>query len=149
MTKRDGAALWRALREQKIEDDLGEIEAMTDAELDAYITANGGDPKAIREAGAEAAREGIARRERLAWHGDMEKKLDAFRATAEASRSKVKLPRTEILARLEVARKNPRFAAPVAMLFQKKTFEASTDEELQALLDQIELLAKLEDEGEG
>jgi hypothetical protein len=30
------------------------------------------------------------------------------------------------------------------MLFQKKTPEASTDDELQALIDAIDLLAKLE-----
>ena len=45
-----------------------------------------------------------------------------------------------------MARKNPAFSAPVQTLFQKKTEEASTDEELQALLDEMELLAKLEDE---
>jgi hypothetical protein len=50
------------------------------------------------------------------------------------------------VARIDRARNDPRFTAPVAALFRSKTPEASTDEELQALLDQIELLAKLEDE---
>jgi hypothetical protein len=37
-------------------------------------------------------------------------------------------------------------SAPAAVLFQKKTPEASTDEELEGLLRDLELLAKLEDE---
>jgi hypothetical protein len=46
--------------------------------------------------------------------------------------------------RINQARADPRFTAPVAALFRAKTPEASTDEELQALLDQIALLATLE-----
>jgi len=138
--------LAKVILDQEAQDDLDEILAMSDADLDAYIAKNGGDPQAIRASAAPLVAELLERRERLAWHGDMEKKLDAFRATAEASRTTAKLPREEILRRLEIARRSPRFTAPVATLFQKKTAEASTDEELQALLDEIELLAKLEDE---
>jgi hypothetical protein len=44
-----------------------------------------------------------------------------------------------------VLRSDPRFQAPVAAHFREKSAEASTDEELQALCDQLELLAKLHD----
>jgi hypothetical protein len=143
--KRGGAALWKAIQDSEVEDDIEEILAMSDAELDGYIRANGGDPVAIGAAGEALAKELLERSERLAWHGDARKELEAFRAVAAASRSGEPLPRPELLRRLAAARTDPRFATPVATLFHKKTVEASTDLELQALLDQIELLAKLEE----
>ena len=144
--KRSAAQLWKAIKDQEIEDDLAEIEAMSDAELDGYISANGGDPAAIRARGEALVKGLLESRQRLSWHGDMESKLDAFRKMAEATRTRTPLPRAELLARLSVARSNPLFAAPAAMLFQKKSAEASTDEELQAMLDELELLARLESE---
>jgi hypothetical protein len=138
--KRDGAALYRAIREQEALDDLEEIDAMSDEQLDQYITTNGGDPAAIRAAGEAHARALLARR--AANEGTLER-LEAFRAQAAAQRRGPALPRATLLARLETARTDPRFAAPVAVLFQKKTAEACTDAELQALVDSIELLAKL------
>ena len=144
MTKKSPLTLWRTLQEQQIQDDVDEILAMSDAELDAYVRSNGGDPAAIRARGATLAKELGDRRAKLAWHADMHEKSDTFRATAAARRSTVKLPRAELLTRLSAARTDPRFAAPVAALFQKKTAEASTDDELQALLDQIDLLRELE-----
>jgi hypothetical protein len=146
--KQKPVSLWKSLQDAELHDDVDEILAMSDAELDAHITAQGGDPAAIRARGEALARELDARRDRLAWHGDMEKKVEGVRATAAALRSapREKLSRAELEARIASARTDARFAAPVAALFRAKTPEASTDEELQALLDQIELLAKLEDE---
>jgi hypothetical protein len=146
--KRSGAALWKAIKEAEIQDDVDEILAMSDAELDAYLRANGGDPEKIGAAGVALASELDARRDRLAWHDEMEKKLENFRAVAAAARARPreKLSRAELWKRVESARTDPRFAAPVAALFRSKTPEASTDEELQALLDQLDLLAKLADE---
>ncbi|MGO8995143.1 MAG: hypothetical protein ACLQVI_17650 [Polyangiaceae bacterium] len=141
-TKRDGAALYRALQEQEALDDLDEIEAMSDEQLDQYVTANGGDPKAIRARGKAHAE---AMLERSTANQAVLERLEAFREQAAAHRSGPPLPRVALLARLETARQDPRFAAPVAMLFQKKTAEACTDAELQALVDSIELLAKLEE----
>jgi len=144
-TKRDGAALYRALQEEEALDDLDEIEAMSDEQLDQYITANGGDPEGIRARGKAHAEAMLTRR--TANQATLDR-LEAFRAEAAAHaarRSGHPLSRVALLARLEAARQDPRFAAPVAMLFQKKTAEACTDAELQALVDSIELLAKLED----
>jgi hypothetical protein len=145
-TKRNAAGLWKAIKEAEIQDDVDEVLAMSDAELDAYITANGGDPAKMHADGEALAKELDARRDRLAWHDDMEKKLAAFRATAAARSAapREKLSRPELLARIERARSDPRFTAPVATLFRSKTPEASTDEELEGLLEQIELLATLE-----
>jgi hypothetical protein len=144
--KRSDRALWEALEDQRAADDLDELLAMSDEELDRSIDEEGGDSKAIRAAGAALVEELFARRARLAWHDEMEQKLEAFRKTAAASRSTEKLPRAELLGRLAAFRQNPRFGAQVAIMFQKKSAEASTDEELQADLEALQLLAKLEEE---
>lgn len=139
--QRDAAKLWKMLQEQKLEDEVNEILAMSDAELDRHIQANGGDPAAIRAGGAALARELTERRQRLSWQGEMHDELRAFQERAAASKTKVPLPRPELLKRLDAARRDPRFATPVAALFRKKSAEDATDEELQMILDQIELLA--------
>jgi hypothetical protein len=146
--KGSAVALWKSIKASEVEDDVEEILSMSEAELDAYLTANGGDPAAIGAAGEALAKELDARADRLSWHGDMQKKLDAVRATAAAKRAgpREALSREELSARIARARNDPRFAARVATLFRSKTPEASTDEELRALLDQIELLAGLGDD---
>jgi hypothetical protein len=142
--KRDGLELLRALEESEAMDDLEEIDALSDEELDAKIRAAGGDPEAIRARGKAFAEAQLAKRE--ASRGMLER-LEAFRAeAATASRSGGPvLPRAALLARLEQARQDPRFATPVAMLFRQKSAEASTDAELQALVESLELLSKLEE----
>jgi hypothetical protein len=136
----ENVALWRTLQEQELEDDVAELEAMSDEELDRHIADNGGDPEGIRRRGAELVKRLEA--QHVAREADA-KKLEAFRAEAAARRRAPLLPRDVLLARLEAARNDPRFQAPVATMFQKKRPEASTDEELQSLVDAIELLAKL------
>ena len=144
--KRDARDLRKALREQALEDDVDEVTAMSDEALDRFIDAHGGDAKEIRASSQAFAAELMERRKRLAWHGEMEEKLASFRKKADEARIRQKLPRKELLARLELARNDPRWAAPIAALFSKKSTERATDEELTAMLEEIELLAKLEDE---
>jgi hypothetical protein len=138
-------ALLKALRDTEADDDVAEVMAMSEAELDAYLRDNGGDPDAIGAAGEALAKELHAKRER---HAPARAKIDAFRALAAEQRARPRetLSRAQLLDRLDAARRDPRFQAPVAALFRDKSPEASTDLELWALLDQIELLAKLEDE---
>jgi hypothetical protein len=143
---RNGVDLWKAIKDAEIEDDLNEILAMSDEELDADIRKNGGDPEAISARGVAHAKEMMASRERTAWQVEAIAKLEAFQKLADAQRSTERLPRAEILRRLDVARNDPRFSSPVTVLFRNKTPEASSDEELQGLLEQIELLRKLEEE---
>jgi hypothetical protein len=139
--KKDPAALWRALKEQEIEDDIDEISAMSDIELDQYIASEGGDPAAIRARGKALGEKLAARQEE--WKKEMTEKLESVRAEAASLRQRARLARPELVARLDTARNDPRFREPVATLFQKKALEASTDEELQALVDAIELLSKI------
>jgi hypothetical protein len=143
--KRSDLELLKALRDSEIDDDVAEVMAMSEAELDAYIRENGGDPDAIGAAGEAVAKSMHARRERDA---PLHAKIDAFRALAAEQRARPRptLSRAELLARLEAARHDARFEAPVTTLFRDKSPAASTDEELWTLLEQIELLAKLEEE---
>jgi len=144
--KRNGMALSRAIEDAAAMDDLHEVEAMSDAELDRFIAESGGDPRAIRAAGEALVSEVLARKARLSWHTTFEEKLEQIRAEATAKVSgRARLPRAEILSRIAQARKDPRFQGAVATLFQKKSEESSTDDELSLLLVQIELLAKLEE----
>ena len=147
-TKRTPASVWKAIQDASAEDDAEEILAMSDEQLDAFIAKNGGDPAKIGAAGDALGKELKAQRMRLAWHDDMENKLGEVRASVKAARAapRPELSRAELRARIDRARNDPRFAAPVAAMFRSKTPEASTNEELEALLDQIELLAKLEEE---
>ena len=59
--KRNSAQLWKAIKEAEIQDDVDEVLAMSDAELDAFISAHGGDPAAIRARGEALAKELDAR----------------------------------------------------------------------------------------
>jgi hypothetical protein len=69
--------------------------------------------------------------------------LEAARAAASDAPRAARLPRGELVARVEAARKDPRFAQPVAVAFHKRSLEQSTDDELAAMLDAIELLKAL------
>jgi hypothetical protein len=137
--------LLAAIEQSEADDDLAEIEAMSPAELDASIRAEGGDPEGIRARGVRLIEELMERRQRLAWQakarGDME---GAFAKMAEAPKTP-KLPRPELLAKIEAARSDGRFKAPLAAAFRKRTAEESTDDELRRLLDEIEMLRMLEE----
>jgi hypothetical protein len=136
-----GVALWRAIKQAEIDDDIDEISSMSDEELDAYIASEGGDPAAIRAHGKALGEKLAAKYD--ARNQEVTEKLEALRAEAASLRQKPRLSRAELMARLTAARNDPRFQEPVATLFQKKAPEASTDEELQSLVDAIELLSKV------
>jgi hypothetical protein len=53
------------------------------------------------------------------------------------------LPREELLARIHAARADARFSAPVVTAFRKRREEEATDEELRAVLEEIEVLRRL------
>ena len=138
--KKNPAALWRTLKEQEIEDDINEILEMSDEELDRYVASEGGDPAALRARGEALGKKLAAQAD--ARKTDTLEKLEALRGEAAVLRQRPRLARAALLERLEHARRDPRFHEPVATLFQKKAPEASTDEELQTLVDAIELLSK-------
>ena len=146
--KSPGVALWKALKEAEVQDDVDEVLAMSDVELDAFIKANGGDPAALRASGEALAKKLDADRDRLAWQDEAHRKLNAFRAKVDAKSAepRPKLSREELLARIETARNDPRFGGRVAVMFRNRKAEPATVEELESILFEIELLAEIDDE---
>ena len=142
--ERDDRALHKAVEEQEALDDFDDVFAMSDAELDACLREHGADPAAIRAGGKAQANELLAARARLSWHGAVAETRRRVEAIATSLASTARLTREELLARLEAARTSPRFAVPVAAMFHKKKPEASTDEELQSMVEQLELLAQID-----
>jgi hypothetical protein len=124
--------------------DLAEIAAMTPAEVDAAIRAEGGDPDAIAARGLRLVEELMERRDRLQWQAKARGDMEAALAKMAQAPKTPKLPRAELLARLTAARSDARFNAPIAAAFRKRTAEESTDDEIRRLLDEIEMLRILE-----
>lgn len=145
--KKDARAIWARMAVEKNNDDMEEILRMTPEEIDAELRARCGDPAAIRARGEALAKELEAARGPAEWKYDVRKKVEAVRAAdADVAARRVPMARAEIVKRLAAARQSPRFAAPVAALFRERKEEESTDEELQRLLEEIELLMKLHDD---
>ena len=142
--KRSDLQLLKAIRDSEADDDVHEVIADVRGRARRVYPGQRRRPRRDRR-----RRRGPRQGEMLAKHernAPVHARLDAFRALAaeQRARPREKLSRRDLLDRLGAARKDPRFDAPVAALFRDKSPEASTDDELWALLDQIELLAKLE-----
>ena len=145
----------KALEAARWREEAEAIDAMSGDEVDAELRSFGGDPAQIRAKGAALA----ARLHKehtgetltptstttpLAWEANAQAKLDDVRRLAGTVR-KTKLPRADLLAKVDAARSDPRFKQKVGALFRKRTPEESSDEELETILEAIELLAKIEE----
>ena len=152
--KRTPEEAMKAMREGQLDDLVDEIDAMTPEEVDRLLAEHGGDPAGTARR-ADAQIDAIKERSaRLSWQDEARAKLAASRAEFAAVRAKrPKLPRAELLARLSAAGATPRLGAPVAAFFRKRTTAEMTDEELEALLDEVEAAreaaAKKKGEGPG
>ena len=58
------------------------------------------------------------------------------------------LPRVDLLDLVRAARADARFMAPVVAAFRKRGEEEATDEELRAVLEEIEVLRRMHAKGE-
>jgi hypothetical protein len=143
MTKRNKTAAekWVTVLDMSTEDEAAELRSMSEADLDEELRKAGHDPDAIAAEGAALAAKLGERRERLRWQTEAALAEREFEAhMEEIRRRRVKLPREELKARIKAAKDDARLAEPVTALFRKRTMEESTDEELQVLLEQIEIL---------
>lgn len=142
--KRSTEETLNVMREADLDALVNEIDAMSPAEVDRALDANGGDAAGTARR-AKAQIESLQERSaRLSWQDAARAKLDANRATFAAVRARrPKLPREELLARIATAEKDARFAAPIVTFFRKRTTADTTDEELEALLDEIETAREL------
>jgi hypothetical protein len=143
MTKRAPKETWDAIRRQAESDEIDRYLAKSRAEVDASLRAHGHDPAAVRAEGEALAKALRADRERLAWQVEAAQALANEQARFEARPSRyADVPRAELLARIAVARKSPRLAQPVAVLFRNRKAEEASEEELRAILEEIEVLAE-------
>jgi hypothetical protein len=141
MTKKSSKA-WDAIEKESTADaEMDRILALSDGALDDELTAAGFDVPALDAKNATFIEELQRGRE---MHGDAADRLRRAR-TLLASRParRGKLDRATLEARVEVARNDPRFSAPAAILFRNRETKDATDEELEQLLDTLEALAEL------
>jgi hypothetical protein len=133
------AELWDTLQADA---ELERIRHLSSADLDAEIRASGGDPDAIGQRGVALAAKHLPERA-LDWKTRAQGRKEAMdRSVGEWPRFGA-LPRTELLALVRAARTDTRFSAPVVMAFRKRGEEEATDEELRAVLEEIEVLRRL------
>jgi hypothetical protein len=141
-TKRTPEEVWKAITRQAEEDEIDRFLAMSDEEVDAELRAHGGDPAEIRRAGAKLAEKLAADRDRLAWQYEAAAGLAREQAKLEARPKKYDgVPRAKLEELLAAARKSPRFPQPIAVMFRNRKPEEASDDELRALLEEIDDLA--------
>jgi hypothetical protein len=122
--------------------DADEVDRMSDEEIDAEISAEGGDPIAMGARGAKLAEKLIDRRKRLAWQVEANEALDAAKGAAtkllaaEADR-RAKMTRSEII---EEIKRAEREGFGVGLAARKGGAEEATEEQLRELLEQIVML---------
>ena len=133
------AALWDKLQGDA---ELDRIKHLSTSELDAELRAAGGDPDAIGRRGAELVAKHLPERA-LDWKARAKgRKEETDRSIGEWPRF-ADLPRVELEARIRAARADARFSAPVVTAFRKRGEEDATDDELRAVLEEIEVLRRL------
>jgi hypothetical protein len=133
--KRTPKETWEAIEALAREAEIDRFLAKSPAEVDASLRAAGHDPAAVRAEGAALAK-------RLAWQTD---------AAAGLARERAKLARTtgrhagltaaELHERIKVARRDPRLAQPAAVMFRNRKIEEAGEDELRAILEELEALA--------
>jgi hypothetical protein len=144
MTKRTRTPeeTWDAIRRQAESDEIDRFLKMTRAEVDASLLAQGHDPAAVRAEGEAFVKKLRADQDRLAWQREAADGLAKEQARLAARPPKYAgLPRRELLERVTAARTNPRFAQPVSVLFRNRKAEEASEEELRAILEEIDALA--------
>jgi len=139
--RRTPEELWKAIEEQSALDDMEDVAALTPEELDAELAAGGTEPEAVRAEGAALAARLLAMRERETKAQDDLSRARALLAGRRARRPR--LSRKDLLDRIDRATKDPRLPERAMVQFRNRGFEQATDEELEALLDELEALPEL------
>jgi hypothetical protein len=119
------------------DEEIEGLEKMTDEEVDEAIRAEGGDPVAIGERGAKLANELMERRERLQWQLEAREEL-AIAAAAAGGAARVTRSRKEMIEAITQAQNEEGLS--IGLAARKGGTDEATDEELEELLRQIEIL---------
>jgi hypothetical protein len=142
--KRTPRETWKAIEAQAREAEIDHFLALPAAEIDARLRAAGHDPAAIRREGTLLAKKLGADRDRLAWQVAAAEGL--ARAQADFERAKTgkyaSLSGEPLRARVMAMSKDARFTQPVSVLFRNRTSEEASDEELRAILEELDALAE-------
>jgi hypothetical protein len=140
-TKRTPKQTWKSIEQQARDAEIDRFLAKTPAEVDASLRAAGYDPAEVRREGEALAKRLRADRDRLAWQVEAAEKLARAQAKlAEHAGRYASLGRDELLARVAAARSDPRHAQPVTVLFRNRKVEEASEDELRALLEEIDAL---------
>lgn len=144
--KRTPAETWKAIERQAEDDEIARFLAKSPAEVDASLRAAGHDPAAVRAEGKALAAQLLADRDRLAWQVEAAEGLAREQARMDARTSRhATLSRAELLAKIAVARRDPRLVQRVAVMFRNRSEEEASEDELRAILQEIEALAEKDD----
>lgn len=144
-TKTDGE-LWKALTD--LDDDLLDPN-YPEAAVDDELRELGVEPIALAKRGADFV-SNLLEQERLSWQTRARERGDRMGALASHVVAAVELGRSAILQRLDELRSSGSTSGyAVAAAFRKRKPEESSDDELRALLEDMEALRAIEDmEGE-
>jgi phage-related tail fiber protein len=143
--KRTPAETWRAIEAQAREVEIDQFASMPRANVDARLRAMGEDPDALRAQGAALAKSLGASRDRLAWQAAAAEGLARAQArVAGRTAHDAGVPRDVLVARLTALRASPRFTEQPSLLFRNRKTEEATDDELRAIVEELEVLAERE-----
>jgi len=131
--------LWQAL--EKLDDPLDP--RTPSASIDASLREGGIDPEALADEGARLVAALKKKAARPAWQEAAQRKKEAFARLTRPIGEAIAESRDAILARLNALRTDPRFGTQIATAFHKRKPEESSDEELRALLEDMEDLRVL------
>lgn len=135
--------LWKAL--EGLDDDLLDP-GLPETVLDEELKAMGLDPTALAKRGAEFVTR-VKEEERLSWQARARTRRAELQAQASRVVSEIpaNMDRRAILARLDELRAtDPNVGTTIKMAARKRKPEESTDEELRALLEEMEALRSIE-----
>ena len=135
--------LWRALDD--LDEDLLSAD-LPEGVVDEELKAMGVDPAALAKRGVAFVTQ-AKEAERLSWQVRAEERRARLRERASSAPTKVPatMTRTAILARLDELRAtDPNVGTAIKMAAHKRKAEGSTDDELRALLEEMEALRAIE-----
>jgi hypothetical protein len=134
---------WDAIRRQAERAEIERFLKKTPAEVDASLRARGYDPAAVRAEGEAFAKNIQAQQDRLAWQKEAAEGLAKEQARLAARPPKYAgVPHKKLVELVAAARTNPRFGQPVAVLFRNRKAEEASEEELRAILEEIDALTE-------
>jgi hypothetical protein len=141
--RRPPEELWKAIEDQRDNDEMERILALSDAELDAELVAMGFDPEKERALGPIQAQQAAAQVEAQEKEREEQRQAQSRLSAIRARRGK--LDDATLRERIKQAKEDPRLPQRAAVLFRNRSTEAAKTEELESILDELEDLIETHD----